>query len=268
MCKALVLTLALLLSTSAVLAQRNAPPDKAELAEITERGRQLAAYDVAAWHSTDAVLALKPEEKSVARYIAKKSDHRWTVAFGRLSEKRDKFLILYEAIQGATPQDFSVKKYDPPKVDAGFYVFAAKAIDVALADFRGENRPYNVAVLPARSNQMYVYVIPAQTEQGVYPLGGDARYLISTDNSKIIEKRQMHISIIEYSFPEGQKPEAGFHTAVMDDVPEDTDVFLVLSRKPSVPEWVATKKFVYRVETDGTINYIMTAEAFMKMKDK
>ncbi|HUL69197.1 MAG TPA: hypothetical protein VLT17_03040, partial [Gemmatimonadales bacterium] len=34
--------------------------DRARLDSITDRGRQLAAYDVAAWHGTDAVQALHP----------------------------------------------------------------------------------------------------------------------------------------------------------------------------------------------------------------
>jgi hypothetical protein len=191
------------------------------------------------------------------------------VAFGCFNEKRDKFLIVYEANQGASPKEFSVKKYDVPKEDTGFYYTAAKAVETALADFRGENRPYNVALLPARLGQMYVYVVPAQTKQGVYPLGGDVRYLMSQDGSKIVEKRQLHKSIIEFATPpEAQKVEAGYHTAVLDDIPEDTDVFHVLVRKPSVPEWIATQQYVYRIETDGTTNYVMTREAFMKIREK
>jgi hypothetical protein len=269
MLKLTLLTSAILLSASVALAQRNSPPSKAELADITERGRQLAEYDIAAWHATDAVLAMKPAEGSVARYLAKKTDGAWAVAFGRFNEKRDKFLIVYEASQGASPQEFNVKKYDTPKEDAGFYFSAAQATETALADFRSENRQYNVAVLPAKSGQMYVYVVPAQTKQGVYPLGGDVRYLVSQDGSKIVGKRQLHKSIIEFATPpETQKVEAGYHTAVLDDIPEDTDVFHVLVRKPSVPEWIATQQYVYRIETDGTVNYVMTREAFTKMRGK
>lgn len=250
------------LFASFALAQRNSPGSNAELAEITERGRALAAYDVAAWHATDAVQAMSPAEGSVARYVAKKTDNGWTVMFGRFNEKRDKFLIVYEATQGASPVEFNVKKYDPPKEDTGFYFFGAKAIETAIADFKGENRPYNAVILPALSDQMYVYIVPAQTKNGIYPLGGDVRYLISKDGSKIIGKRQLHKTILEFQVTENT--EAGFHTAVLDDIPEDTDVFYVLSRKPSVPEWIATQKYVYIIKPDGTIQYLMTTEAFQK----
>lgn len=257
MLKNIPIIVLLFVMAASAFAQRNAPASKSELAEITERGRQLAEYDFAAWHSTDAVMELKPEQGSVTRYIAKKTETGWTVVFGRLNEQRDKFLIAYEAVSGKTPQEFNAKKHEKGKEDSGFYLFAARAIDLAQADFKREDRPYNVAVLTAKSGQLYVYLMPAQTKEGVYPLGGDARYLISQDGAKILEKRQLHKAILEFSVPdENKKPEAGYHIAVLDDVPEDTDVLHVLLRKPSFVEWVATKNYVYRIETDGTINYL------------
>ena len=267
--KLTIFNLVVLLSVIPVLAQRTSPPTKAELAQITERGRQLAGYDTAAWYASDAVVATNPEEGSVVRYIARKNGDAWTVAFGRLSAGRDKFLVAYEAIQGASAKEFSVKQHQPPKEDKAFFLAAAKAIDTSLADFKGKPRPYNVAVLPADSNRIYVYIIPAQTKQGIFPLGGDARYLLSSDGSKIIEKRQLHIAVIEFSTPpDSQSTEGGYHTAVLDDIPEDTDVFHVLSRRPLVPEWIMTKQYVFRIETDGTINFLMTAEAFKNLKAK
>ena len=261
--------LLILLSAAPAFAQRTSPPSKAELAQITERGRRLSEYDIAAWYASDAVLAMTPPEGSVARYIARKNGDVWIVAFGRLNEKRDKFLIVYEATQGTNAKEFGVKKFEPPKEDTGFFLSAAKAIEISLADFKGAPRPYNVAALPTDSNQIYVYVIPAQTKQGIFPLGGDARYLVSSDGSKIVQKRQLHISIIEFSTPAGiQKVEGGFHTAVLDDIPEDTDVFHVLSRHPSVPELIATKQYVFQIAPDGTISFLMTTEALKKIKGK
>ena len=261
----LLLTLTLFLLNSAVMGQRTSPPSKTELAPITERGRQLAQYDTAAWHASDAVVATKPEEGSVQRYVAKKEGNVWTVMFGRVNDKGDKFLVAYEATQGATPTEFTVKKHNPVKEDSGFFLVAAKAIDIALGAFTGEERPYNIAVLPAPSNQVYVYLVPAQTKQGIFPLGGDVRYLVSADGLKIVEKRQLHKAIIEFAVPAGQNElRAGFHTAVLDDIPEDTDVFHVLARRPAMPEYILTNQFVFRVETDGAITYLMRAEEFNK----
>ena len=228
--------------------------------EVTARGRMLYEYDQAAWHATDAVQALHPPDQLVGRYVALKSDSGWTVVFGHLNDQRDKFLIGYQATEGATRQEFTVKKLDPPREDTAFYLAAAKAFDIVRNDFHGENRPYNIAVLPAPSNQLFVYVMPAQTKTGIYPLGGDVRYLVTPDGGAIVEKRQLHKSILEIdprSVPKGTTPAGGYHTHILSDVPEDTDVFHVLTREPSEPEVIGTpKKKFYEIGVDGSIREI------------
>jgi hypothetical protein len=59
---------------------------------------------------------------------------------------------------------------------------------------------------------------------------------------------------------------AGIHTHVLDDTPEDTDVFHVLTRKPAVPEMVITKQFVFQVDPDGGIKYVGKSEDVLKKK--
>jgi len=238
------------------LAGKKKEPDPV-FADVTARGRALYEYDQASWHASDALQATNPPKGSIGRYIAHKSDAGWTVAFGHLSDQRDKFLMGYEATQGATLQQFTVKKFDPPQEDASFYLVAGRAIDTCLHDFQGEKRPYNVAVLPASSDQVYVYVLPAQTKTGIYPLGGDVRYLIASDGGTIVEKRLLHKAILEIppsSIPKGSTPAGGVHTHVLSDVPEDTDVFHVLTREPSQPEFIGTRnKKMYEISTDGSI---------------
>src|SRR5437773_12136904 len=60
------------------------------MAEVTTRGRALFQYDEAAWHASDALQATHPATTLLGRYIAHKSDSRWVVGFGHLSEQRDK----------------------------------------------------------------------------------------------------------------------------------------------------------------------------------
>jgi hypothetical protein len=238
-----------------MFAQKDAEPSLDDLSSIAERGRILASYDFASWHATDAVLAEKPQEGSTKRYIARKTDLGWVVYFGRFNETRDIFLIAYEATPGSKLGEYLVKKNDRPLEDHSFVFLAATAIDSALADFKAERRPYNVAVLPALEGQFYVYVYPAQTKADVFPLGGDVRYLIAADGKTIVEKRQLHKSILEFSNAgKPQKAVSGIHTHVLDDVPDDTDVFYVLSRKPPMPEMIVTANFIYKIKTDGTIS--------------
>jgi hypothetical protein len=234
-------------------AQSVTRPSAQELMAITERGIALNEYDQAIWHATDAAQTANPKTVEGQRYIAKKENGRWNVMFGKLNADKSLFQIYYEAIQQTKPQEFVITKEAAERADSGFYLFAARAIEVALGDFRGEKRPYNVAVLPAPEAQLFVYVYPAQTKARIYPLGGDVRYLMSADGTKIVEKRQMHKSVIEPASPRKEKVVVGMHTHVLSDLPEDTDVFHVLTQDPRVQEMVGTPHFLYEVRSDGTI---------------
>ena len=184
-----------------------------------------------------------------------------------LTRGRDRFLIAYTASEVENSKQFSVKRCDPLTQDAEFFLHAAIAVESALASFKGQDRPYNVAVIPDESG-LYVYVVPAQTKADVFPLGGDARYLMSDDGSRVIAKRELHVSIIDFRTDPKIKIESGYHTAVLDDAPEDTDVFHVLARRPRVPEWVITRKYVYQIAVDGSIRYLMTSDAFRRLPSK
>ena len=83
-----------------------------------------------------------------------------------------------------------------------------------------------------------------------------------------MSKRQLHKSIIEVEAPKDKnnKQVAGMHTHVLDDTPEDTDVFHVLTRKPAVPEMIITKQFVFQVDPDGSIKYVGKSEDVLKKK--
>lgn len=246
------------------------PPSKAELAAITARGRDLAGYDQAAWHASDALQAKYPKVENVAGYIARKTDKGWVVVFGRLDEARARYLIAYEASEGKTPDQYAVKAFDPPKPDTGFFRSGALALETTLKDFtehfEGERRPYNVALLPAEKGQFWIYLLPAPTKVGVWPLGGDVRYQVSPDGAKIQGKRLLHKTIIEAEPPKAidNKPVAGIHTHVLAETPEDTDVFHVLTRKPAVPELIITEKFVFQIEPDGEARYFGKAADVLK----
>lgn len=259
MIRPITLPLVLLASCCASLAQnatRETAPTPAQLAATTARGRMLAEYDVAAWHATDAVEALKPDHAAAPLYLARKVGGKWEVVFGRLSLEKDKFLIVYRAAQGTTSEEFTVKKSDPPAEDRGFYFEASRAIETASRDFGRPGRPYNNYVLPTEDGQFYVYFLPGQTKEDVYPLGGDVRYTVTLDGSTIVNKRQMHTTIIENkaALQPGQELAGGYHTHMLDNDVEDSDVFHVLTRSPLVPEIVGTPdKHVYEIETDGSI---------------
>jgi hypothetical protein len=226
---------------------------------ISTRGRAIAAYDAAAWHGSDAVMALQPDYAAAPRYLGRHrvEDRRWEVVFGRLNASRDSFLIAYRAVQ-MRPRDtlYTATRVVPAEADTGYYVRAARALELAEGDFGKQSRPYNSVVLPAAgSTEWFVYLVPAPTRLGYWPLGGDVRYRITGDGKSVRTKRRLHNTVIEYGPPKpgGGRLTAGYHSAVLADEPEDTDVFLVLTRKPQVPEYIVSATYYFRIDIDGRI---------------
>jgi hypothetical protein len=136
---------AVLAVAAGLFAQNVRLATETELSAITERGRALAEYDQAVWHATDAVQMANPKTAEGQHYIAKRENGKWIVAFGVLNADRSKFLVGYEAEQLAKPKEFLVKKNDPAREDEGFYLFAARAMELASAEFGKVNRPYNLS---------------------------------------------------------------------------------------------------------------------------
>ncbi len=241
------------------------PPSGLELSEIAARGRALSEYDSAAWHAGDAVIALKPSQDTIQRYIARKTDKGWIVAFGRFDAPKTKFLIVYEAIQRSTPTEYQVTKHEPPQADSDVYFRAAKAHELVTKAFLGDEkpqRPYNISVLPTASGDWYVYAIPAQTDLAVLPFGGDVRYTVSADGTSIIEKRQMHKIVLEEKVGSAQ---FNFHTHILSNLPEDSDVFYALTRKAEKGELLVTRKYCYRISADGSVGYLGLTEQVLKL---
>jgi hypothetical protein len=264
-----LLTVAAALAGSALTAQtpappaaspvRLAPPTADSLAAITSRGRALARYDRAAWRATDAVMALRKDVDGVHGYVGRLVGPGWTVSFGRMSEDSAAFLVAFEAFEVAgRPDSFTVVHHVPARRDTGEVARRARALDVARAEFGGSDRPYNSAILPVGDGSWWVYLVPAQTTAGVYPLGADVRYHVSEDGRRILAKRQLHKTILEFGATrDAPGPvESGVHAAVLDNIPEDTDVFHAIVRRPSVPQYIVTDAFMYRVDPSGVINYM------------
>ncbi len=239
---------------------RTAPATSDQLAAITERGRALEAYDQAAWHGTDAARAIAGDDtRGLTAYIAQRTPNGWTVDFGALDSTGKAFVTVLEA-QSADGVHFTAQRLTTPRSDTGFLPAAAHAIQTAEATFTPvHGHRYNVAVLPRGDGTMYVYLYPGQSDSKVFPFGGDERFTISADGMQILDAHRMHNAIleerIEPNAPGGPHLVAGFHSDVVEDIPQDTDVFLVLARKPQVPEYVNARGQRYYIRTDGSIEY-------------
>ena len=249
---AIVLAFCLCLSSTVASALTDDKDLKTYLDGVTERGRALYDYDQAAWHATDAFFALHPDTDGLTHYICSRTPTGWVVTFPKWNETHDKLLVAYEAKE-SEPEKYAARKLDPPRVASDDLVAGARALELAQADFQHPDRPYNSAILPATGGNFYVYLYPGQTKENIWPIGGDVRYTISPDGKQILEKRLLHKTILDTEYKPGSGVVAGYHVHVLSNIPEDTDVLLVLTRRPRIPEYVGTPKRVFVVNTDGTI---------------
>lgn len=245
---------------------RSEPASDSELAGISARGRRLAQYDWVAWHASDAVMALRPDTARMGLFIPRRTAEGWRVAFGRLTAARDTFLVGYEATIAPGDTGFRAAAVSPARADTDYFRNAARAIKLSAAAFGPVGRPYNVAAFPSDDGGWWVYLYPAATQAGVWPLGGDERFLVSADGRTIRARRRMHKAVIEYSAPTEGEAEMFTHAAILDDVPEDTDVFVVMTRTPRVPEYVVTEAFLYRLDVDGSIHFMGATKDVLRTK--
>ena len=71
----------------------------------------------------------------------------------------------------------------------------------------------------------------------------------------------MHKTVFEEQMPSGGKPTVfGFHSHVLSDIPEDSDIFYALTRKAQKGEWIATPKYVYEITPEYSIRYLGKTE--------
>jgi hypothetical protein len=235
-------------------AQGSSVPSDTLIAGITERGRLLAAYDQAAWRATDALMPLHPNPTEGNTMVARKRpDGRWTVLFGRLSAGADTLYLLYEALPTERPDSFVIRSHTPAVPLTGAERLDGAALHTALTDFGTPQRPYNNYVLPRVDGSFWVYFLPAQADVRTFPHGADTRYLVASDGRRILDKHPMHRALLDDALPDSAI--LGIHSVVVDDVPQDSDVFLVLARRPRRPELIATAHYDYEIAVDGSITW-------------
>jgi len=182
-----------------------------------------------------------------------RGDGSWAVFFGRLTSASDTFYLAYQALPTSRPDSFAIQTHVPPVPLVGRERSAAAALHTALADFGAHQRPYNSYVLPRADSTFWVYFLPAQTNAADFPHGADIRYLVAADARGIIEKHPMHRTLLNLALPANAV--SGLHTVVVDDVPQDSDVFLVLARHPRRPEVIGTEHYDYEIAPDGSITW-------------
>ena len=239
-------SLLLLVSGSVATAKPLSPELKAQMAANLARGDLLYEYDQAAWHTTDAMMAAVPEAlKKLLRgfVITPDGDNFRATYYG---EDTNREFVVYAASWDGKQivRPFLPTAEPRPTVSADEHrLIAARsvALDMKVIDklvFCGKGTP-NVAVIPGAkvSDPISVYVMTAQTETGIWPLGGHHR--IDVKDGKIISQRAFTKACVNLG--SANKDEVPLSMAIshfLDPVPTEIHAFTV--HTSGVPLVVAT----------------------------
>ncbi|MGH6613045.1 hypothetical protein [Sphingomonas sp.] len=208
----------------------------ADLATVAARGAEIYAFDQAAWHSTDAMVARKLPRESM------RAIRGWVV-----EPAGDLLTVTYYGLNGASPYAIYVADYRDGKVvgdrvpePAGDRSLSAQAVrmaaahDVAVAQPFGAcvERPFNTVTLPPRpgSGIIPVYLLTPMLQRDAYPFGGHHEVDVGSDG-RLLATRDFSKSCVVLDSPADTK--GLWITHLLDPHPTEMHVYLSLwSRQP------------------------------------
>ncbi|HYJ81909.1 MAG TPA: hypothetical protein VEW26_03575 [Allosphingosinicella sp.] len=213
------------------------PAEQAQLREIARRGALIYAYDQAAWHGTDDMVAKLPDyESRVGGWIVDgPADAPEAVFFDKSGARavyvarfRDGKLVSGEVVAAGAGELSEARRQ---------LVAARNAAVEALAKSgsrRCSEASMNSVVLPpaAPGEPILVYVLTAQRVMDAFPFGG--HFLIPVDSSgRAGRVRRFTNTCLEVSVADagGDKLAALGITHLLDPVPTEIHVFTSLAAR-------------------------------------
>lgn len=257
--------LALLLIAVPAIAQQ-APPDRAALAEVQRLGHLLFAYDRSAVVATAAMAELfegdiELNETDLQAYVAVPRTTGWSVGFGRLADDGEAFLLSAEVTLDRYLNVANVEVLPEARVTRSAYLDGALAIMAAIERYDFEDRPYNFSVIPVGNGDLYVYFMPAQTQPGYFPLGGDTRFRFNPNTREITDEVRLHSGFQQLASEiDGELVEGTLSVELKRTIPAETAVRLAMSRYPQIPHYVVAGEWVFAISPRGTIDVVPAAE--------
>jgi hypothetical protein len=224
------------------------------------RGKLIYAYDQAAWHGTDAMLAkLRQPEKLVGGWIVDGPAAAPVLIFFD-QDKADPHAVYIAEFQGnklATD-----RLLDPTSPERSLSP-ERKAMIAALAKgkeawraakplFCAKQSANSVVLPPERPGGPHlVYILTPQTEADAYPFGGHFRVEIGADGS-VGASRGFTNSCLTMERPKGEAGGMIFITHMLDPVPTEIHVFTSLAAR--VPVLVGTSpERIWAVSGSGIV---------------
>ncbi|WP_277967656.1 hypothetical protein [Sphingomonas echinoides] len=221
---------------------KNSGQEKA-LERASQRGALLYAYDQAAWHGTDDMLAkLTDPSNTIGGYIVDGPATNPRLIFFDKAGRKAVYVAAFRAnrlVEGrvlGAAENVALSELDRRMLLA---LASARAAILTDSSVRAcSSKPFNTVVLPPDSvdGAISVYFLTPQTSGKAIPFGG--HYEVDVDASgKAGSIRHFTNSCLDMptqpQLPSGAKPEVMFITHSLDPVPTEIHVFnsLVLGKR-------------------------------------
>lgn len=243
--RALAVSLFLLRAPAPLIAQEMTSAETQMVQTALDRGRLLYAYDQAAWHGTDAMLA-DAEKRGLTSTLAQMIGG-WIVA-GSASDPKVIFFDKDERDPGAVfviqladggrrvlSTDFVGEGADDRIDEATRSLIRARGVASSLIAegelTRCARGNWNIAVLPpdAPGGPTLVYILSPQDTLDAVPFGGHYRIEVSADGTAGPVHAFTRSCIAFPTRVSEEKPEALVVTQLLDPVPTEISVFTMLA---------------------------------------
>jgi hypothetical protein len=221
-----------MLVAAALLLVAQAAGDPA-LVAVGERGRLLYAYDQAAWHGTDDLMAnhrdVVPKQGG---YVVDGSVDDPRIVFFDTATRRAVYVAHVregKVVDATVPAgvEAELAPLDRTLIAAREAAVAAMRADATARPCAA--KPFNTVVVPpsAPEGPISVYFLTPQTTTDAVPMGGHYRVDVDASGTAGAVQRftRTCLSIIRPRLPAGSKPEGAFVTQLIGDRPTGIHVF-------------------------------------------
>jgi hypothetical protein len=233
-CVALAFSLATIACPAA--AQHAIP--SADLATVSARGAAIYAFDQAAWHTTDTMVARQLPDAvmgTIRGWVVEPQGDTLRVSYFGIADGTPYAVYVADYRNGAVsnervPEAGSDRALSP----LGLRLAAARvaAATAGKALLKCSDRAFNTVVLPPDSDGVIpVYLLTPETVNDQYPMGGHHEIDIAADGSVAAQRdfTRSCLTVGDSAAPAGGKPVAIFVTHLLDQHPTEIHVFTSLT---------------------------------------
>ncbi|HEV8120084.1 MAG TPA: hypothetical protein VGQ67_03745 [Candidatus Polarisedimenticolia bacterium] len=238
------------------------PSDEA-LKGVTELGRKIASYHEGIERCRAALKAQRADLED-ARAVMVDRNGVLHVVFMRPetgpNETRPLMMVADAVFQPKAGEVVSLQVIDPSKaapVDAAAFLRALESARAGATTSAHLTPPYIEAAFKEKPNGAYTVYVQSKPEGArMARFGADVLVRVGADGSALAEVRSLHDATVNIQVPAKGGTEPTLHSHGTGDLPTETDIATVLEHPTLAPHLVLTPRYMFRIESDGSITYI------------